>query len=109
MPHTYEHAWSVKKPSSESHAWSYKHACDACLAEIEVRHGVDWKVTDVVFEDLGRETETDVTWDGKRTWKCTHRVKATYEIVHRGNPELDVPIFENHIKITYKMHNVNYK
>ncbi|TEA50656.1 hypothetical protein EZE46_12370 [Bacillus sp. BH2] len=110
MPHEYQHSWSVEKPSSESHAWSYKHACDACQAEIETRHGVDWKVTDVTFEDLGRTTQTNTDWDGTRHWKCTHTVKAFYEVVHRGaERELNtMETIEHTIKITYKMKNINY-
>jgi hypothetical protein len=105
MEHEFEHAWSVEKPSSENHAWSYKMACDACLAEIQVQNGVDWKITDIVFEDLGRETTTRSTWDGARKWKCTHKVKALYNIVHRGEERAfkDTPFIEEQLNITYKM------
>ncbi|MFC4305898.1 hypothetical protein [Cohnella boryungensis] len=83
--HVFEHAWTTVKPSSESHAWSYQKACEACLAAVETRHGPDWKITDLEFEDLGRETKT---WGGSplkpKKWRCTHRVKAHYNIVQRG-------------------------
>ncbi|MBW9158890.1 hypothetical protein [Clostridium tagluense] len=108
--HEFEHSFSCEKPSSEDHAWSFKMACDACLAEIEVRHGVDWKVTDVLFEDQNRETTTHSTWDGKRTWKCTHKVKALYNVVHRlQNSVVDLTFIEESLTINYKMKNINYK
>ncbi|WIG29976.1 hypothetical protein [Bacillus toyonensis] len=110
MAHEYEHAWSIEKPSSESHAWSYREACTACQSEIEVRHGVDWKVTDITFEDLNRETKTHTDWDGTRHWECTHKVKAFYEVEHRIAPNqiYDVEFIKDVVKITYKMKNVNY-
>ncbi|WP_121605381.1 hypothetical protein [Virgibacillus sp. Bac332] len=108
--HTYEHAWSCEKPSSESHTWSFKHACDACLQQIHAEHGIDYRVTDITFEDLGRETKTHVDWTGKRTWKCTHKVKATYKVEHRGSTETlaDMEYFEETLNIKYKVKNVNY-
>lgn len=110
MDHEYTHSWSVEKPSSESHAWSFKNACDACQHEIEVRHGVDWKVTDISFEDLNRETKTHSTWDGKRTWRCTHTVKGSYNVVHRGNVDslVSSEFIEEKVTIKYKMKNMNY-
>jgi V8-like Glu-specific endopeptidase len=83
--HRYEHCSSWSKPSSESHSWSYEGACNNCLAEVERRHGVDWKVTDVEFEDKGRTTKTSTDWTGRRKWKCTHCVVARYRIVRRGH------------------------
>ncbi|MEH6887687.1 hypothetical protein [Priestia megaterium] len=111
MDYEFQHSYSVEKPSSETHAWSFKKACDACLEAIEAKHGVDWKVTDITFEDLGRETSTHSTWDGKRTWKCTHTVKAHYNVVHRGEilRSTEMPIIEEALNITFKMQNVHYK
>lgn len=108
--HRFEHSTSWKKPSSESHQWSFKGACDVCLAEVERRHGVDWKVTDVEFEDKGRTTKTSQDWQGRRTWRCTHTVVAKYNIVHRGR-ELDSPelrVVQSEMTIRYSMLNPNY-
>ena len=88
--HRYEHCSSWSKPSSESHTWSYEGACNNCLAEVERRHGVDWKVTDVEFEDKGRTTNTSSDWRGRRKWKCTHCVVAKYNIVRRGHESSEV-------------------
>ncbi|MEB9877465.1 hypothetical protein [Bacillus cereus] len=89
MTHEFEYAWSIEKPSSESHAWSYKQACDACLQEIERQYGIDYRITDVTYDDLGRETNTHTDRDGSRHWKCTHKVKAHYDVVRRGSqPEM---------------------
>ena len=106
--HRYEHSSSWKKPSSESHQWSYKRACDACLSEVERRHGVDWKVTDVEFEDKGRSTKTSQDWRGRRTWKCTHTVVAKYNIVRRGHESTRTTGEVDEIKITYLMQNPFY-
>ena len=108
--HTYEHAWSCEKPSSEDHAWSYGHACDACQQEIETRHGVDYRVTDVTFEDLDRETSTWTDWDQTRHWACTHKVRARYKVEHRltSDQYARMKIIEEKLHITYQMKNVNY-
>jgi hypothetical protein len=83
--HEFESSVSWLKPSSESHLWSYQKACERAINEIEKRHGVDWKLTSIVFIDRGRSTNTTRRWDGKRTWSCTHSVIARYEIVRRGH------------------------
>lgn len=85
MEHSFEFAWSTEKPSSEKHSWSYQKACEACLGEVEKRHGVDWKITDVSYDDLGRETHTDGgRWGHPRKWSCTHKVRIHYNVVRRG-------------------------
>jgi hypothetical protein len=108
--HEYQHSWSCSKPTSESHAWSFKQACDACLEQIEERHGVDWKVTDVTFEDNNRKTQTETNWKGERTWRCTHTVTAKYTVVRRGLAAdfRSSEMIEDKRSITYKMINVNY-
>ncbi|WP_433709056.1 hypothetical protein [Paenibacillus illinoisensis] len=80
--HIFEHSYSVTKPSSEDHAWSYQKACEYCLAAIENQYGADWRITDLRFEDLGRKTHTN-----PRRWKCTHRVRAYYKTEHRGSTD----------------------
>lgn len=108
--HRFEHSSSWKKPSSESHQWSYEGACNNCLAEIERRHGVDWKVTDVEFEDKGRTTQSSTSRTGKRTWRCTHTVVAKYNIVHRGRElsESSAEYVTSQLQLTYKMRNPNW-
>jgi len=80
----YQYSKSWSKPSSESHAWSFAGACDGCLKAITRWHGVDWKITDVEYEDRGRSTRTSTDRLGRRTWRCTHTVVARYKVVHRG-------------------------
>lgn len=108
--HEFEHSWSITKPSSESHQWSYRQACNACLAEIEVRHGVDWKVTDVRFIDKGRTTQTRQDWRGRRRWRCTHTVVAVYKVVRRpGLAALAAQeTIEESVTVTYQMANPDY-
>jgi glutamyl endopeptidase len=108
--HRFEHSSSWKKPSSESHQWSYDGACNNCLAEVERRHGVDWKVTDVEFEDKGRTTKGSTSLTGKRTWRCTHTVVAKYNIVHRGRElsESNAEYVTSQLQITYNMRNPNW-
>lgn len=109
--HIKEYSWSCKKPSSESHAWSFKQACDYCLEEIRTEYGADYRITDVTFEDLGRETKGEVDWTGKRTWRCTHKVKATYKVEHRGTIEsfTEMEYIEESLNIKFKMKNNFYK
>lgn len=106
--YTYEHAYYVEKPSSELHTLSYARACEACLAEIEKGHGVDWKVTEVTFEDLGRETQTRDRWPNGRVWKCTHKVRAQYNVEHRIAVTDSEKYVASGLKITYKMLNEFY-
>ena len=108
--HTIQHSWECQKPESENHAWSFKHACDACLDQIHAEYGADYRVTDITFEDLGRKTKTkDNVVEGK-WWKCTHTVKATFKVAHRGSTESldDIEYFEESINIKYKVKNPKY-
>lgn len=109
--HRFEHSSSWSKPSSESHQWSYDGACRNCLAEVERRHGVDWKVTDVEFEDKGRSTRTSQDWRGRRTWRCTHTVVARYNVVRRGHElaELDQEFITTVLNLKYRMKNPDYE
>lgn len=110
MKYEYEHAFSCEKPSSETHTWSYKMACDGCLEQIEKKHGVDWKVTEIVYQDLGRETKTHTDTWGRRTWRCTHKVKAFYSIEHRLiDTRSDKKFTEESINITYQELNLNFQ
>jgi hypothetical protein len=109
----YQHSVSFSKPTSESHSWSFHQACVATQAEIENRHGVDWKITSIKFEDKGRQTKDETDWTGKRSWRCTHTVIARYAAVHRGHGFVDPndtsnPFIETDIQVSYKMINVNH-
>ncbi|CAH1208232.1 hypothetical protein PAECIP111891_03180 [Paenibacillus allorhizoplanae] len=100
--HIFEYAWSVKKPSPEDHSWSYQKACEHCLKAIEEQYGVDWRISDIRFEDLNRETHTrGATPTKPKQWKCTHKVRAYFKAEHRGqtdsidNPYIDTALTAN--------------
>jgi len=102
-PYSYQKSWTVEKPSSESHQWSYDRACAAAQADIEVRWGVDYRITQIKFEDNGRTTKTSHKWTCERKWRCTHTVTATYYIERRGSFDslAAVEKVSEELKITY--------
>lgn len=108
--HKYQHAFSCEKPSSESHTWSYKRACDACLYEIEENLNPNERISDILFEDLGRETGTHTDRWGARTWRCTHTVIGLYSIANKSIVDpIDGNIFiEESLVIHYKMKNAGH-
>ncbi len=110
-PFNYQKSWQCSKPSSESHQWSYQRACEAAQADIEARWGVDYRLTQIRYEDNGRTTQTSHKWTCERTWRCTHTVTATYYIERRGAPEslFEVDKVTEELKITYVMFNEFHK
>lgn len=106
-PYVYTKSWSVEKPSSETHQWSFQRACEAAQADIEARWGVDYRITQISFVDDGRTTRTEHKWTCARKWRCTHTVTATYHIERRGSLRalLDAATLTDEMRITRVMLN----
>lgn len=84
-PYSYQKSWTVEKPRPESHNWSYQRACESAQSDIESRWGVDYRVTQIRFEDNGRKTKTENKPGGPRRWRCTHTVTCIYSVARRGS------------------------
>ena len=106
-PFNYQKSWSCEKPGSENHQWSYRRACEAAQADIEVRWGVDYRITRITFTDNGRTTQTSHKWTCERRWRCTHTVTAVYHIEHRGSLDsrFEQDRYSEKLEIIYEMLN----
>lgn len=83
-PLVYQKSWTVQKPSSENHQWSFQKACEAAQSDIEARWGVDYRITQISFADNDRTTNSTHKWTCESTWRCTHTVTCTYHVERRG-------------------------
>lgn len=102
-PFNYQKSWTVEKPSSETHQWSFQKACESAQSDIETRWGVDYRITQVRFEDNNRTTKTENKPGRPGRWRCTHTVTATYHVERRGTYQelANVEKVTEELKITY--------
>ena len=102
-PNSYQKSWTVVKPRDESHQWSFQKACESVQSDIETRWGVDYRITQIRFEDNNRKTKTENPAGGPRRWRCTHTVTAIYYVERRGSFQdlVAAETLTEELKITY--------